>query len=370
MGDKARGEAAPAITHYVEVLCQEMQLQGATTQKHQPLQTIFFGGGTPSLLDPSQIAKVLQQLHQIWGWTEEIEISLEVDPGTFSLEQLMGYREAGVNRLSLGVQSFVPDLLAAMGRTHQVEDIAIAVANLKAAGFNNWSLDLISGLPGQIREQWQTSLQAAIDLQSTHVSCYDLVLEPGTVFGKRYQPGDAPLPSDDLAAEMYRIASSTLSAAGYQHYEISNYARPGYQCRHNQAYWHNQPYYGFGMGATSYVQYQRYSRPRTREDYYAWVEAWAQGQVPQCEPTSPLDQWLETLMLGLRLRAGVSWQQLEQSFPAAWLAQLQTCLQPYQASGWVVTNQERLYLSDPEGFLYSNQVLGKIWEEFDKDVSS
>jgi oxygen-independent coproporphyrinogen-3 oxidase len=371
MGDKARGEAAPAIAHYVAALCQEIQLQGKLTQYPQPLQTIFFGGGTPSLLDPSQIATILQQLQQIWGWAEEIEISLEVDPGTFTQEQLKDYRAAGVNRLSLGVQSFVPDLLAAMGRTHQVEDIAIAVTNLKAAGFTNWSLDLISGLPGQTDQQWQTSLQAAIELQPTHVSCYDLVLEPGTVFGKRYQPGDAPLPSDDLAAEMYRIASSTLTAAGYQHYEISNYAHPGYQCRHNQVYWRNQPYYGFGMGATSYVQHQRYSRPRTRAEYYAWVEAWATtGKPPSGPATSRQDQWLETLMLGLRLAAGVSWQQLEHSFSAEWLGRLRACLQTSQASGWVVMDPVGVRLTDPEGFLYSNQVLGKIWEEFDEDVSS
>lgn len=371
LGDRARGETAPAIQHYLEWLLREITItagwakQLADQQPLPPLQTIYFGGGTPSLLDPSQIQHILQALQQAYGWDDAIEISLEVDPGTFSLDQLQGYRAAGVTRLSLGVQAFEPELLAAMGRTHQVRDIEQAAVDIEVAGLKNWSLDLISGLPKQTLAQWQQSLRSAIDLGPTHLSCYDLVVEPGTVYGKRYQPGEAPLPSDDLAAAMYREAQTQLTQAGYQHYEISNCSQPGYGCRHNQVYWHNHPYYGFGMGATSYVHRQRFSRPRTRQEYYDWVATLPETITPLCQPSTLIDTWLETLMLGLRLASGVSWQSLATTFPAGWLERLQVCLHPHQQKGWVVVDAQGIRLTDPEGFLYSNQVLVTIWETFD-----
>jgi putative oxygen-independent coproporphyrinogen III oxidase len=376
LGDRVRGEASLAITAYLQALNQEIILTATAFPSTLPLSTIYFGGGTPSLLDPSQIAQILETLRHYWGWEPTIEISLEVDPGTFTLAQLQGYRAAGVTRLSLGVQSFAPDLLVAMGRTHTAAEITQAAADIWAAGFENWSLDLISGLPNQTLPQWQQSLQAAIALAPTHLSCYDLVVEPGTVYGKRYRPGDTPLPSDELAAQMYRLGQVTLTAAGYRHYEISNFGQSGYLCRHNQVYWHNHPYYGFGMGATSYLDRQRFSRPRTRADYYAWLQAWAQdpanlqqqaGTVvgPTCEPTTVPEGWLETLMLGLRLAKGVSWLQLAH-FPAAWLDHLRACLQPHQQAGWVIVDDQGVRLTDPEGFLYSNQVLVTIWEAFEQ----
>lgn len=272
IGDQAQGETSPAIAHYLEVLCQEIRV---TPAAGIPLKTVFFGGGTPSLLAPAQVEQVLTTLDHRFGLESEAEISMEIDPGTFTLEQLQGYLQVGVNRLSLGVQAFQPELLAICGRSHGLKEIEIAIALIQQAGCNHFSLDLISGLPQQTLEQWHASLEAAIALAPKHLSCYDLVVEPGTVFGKRYQPGCQPLPTDELTAQMYRLARQTLTSAGYEHYEISNYARPGYQCRHNRVYWENRPYYGFGMGATSYVQRQRYSRPRQRQTYYQWVESLA-----------------------------------------------------------------------------------------------
>jgi putative oxygen-independent coproporphyrinogen III oxidase len=377
LGDRARGEAAPAIGHYLTALIQEITITAAWAaqsasiagQPLAPLETIYFGGGTPSLLDPTQVHQILECLRQGWGWQRDIEISLEVDPGTFNLDQLQGYRQAGVTRLSLGVQSFEPELLAAMGRTHRVPDIIQAAVDIQAAGFDNWSLDLISGLPNQTFGQWQYSVQAAIDLSPSHLSCYDLVIEPGTVFGKRYQPGERPLPTDDLAAQMYRYAQAQLSAVGYQHYEISNYSYPGYHCRHNQVYWRNQLYYGFGMGATSYVNHQRFSRPRTRQAYYDWLATLPANLEHLCEPSTRLDIWLESLMLGLRLGAGVDFATLS-LFPDHWRQRLWACLKPHLQKGWVIIDaaESRLQLSDPEGFLFSNQVLVDIWSEFEPEL--
>lgn len=368
------------IAEYVEVLCQEIRTVAASGQ---PLQTVFLGGGTPSLLTVSQLGHILEVLDQQFGIATDAEISIEMDPGTFDWMKIYGYRAAGVNRVSLGVQAFQADLLAACGRTHTPTDIDQAVALLNRAGIRNFSLDLISGLPHLTLDRWQESLAAAIALAPTHLSIYDLTIEPGTAFQRWYRPGVAPLPTEESTAEMYRMAQRTLTAAGYQHYEISNYAKPGYQCRHNCVYWRNRPYYGFGLGATSYVQGQRFSRPRTRRDYYQWVQIQQQtgGQIDG-PLTSETDRLLETLMLGLRLAEGLAISELVQEFGEAALRQILECLYPYGQQGWVEVvaagqssstacnaglaspQQGYIRLRDPEGFLFSNVILTALFEQF------
>ena len=366
IGDRKRGETSLAIAHYVDLLCQEIEV---TSTGPHPLKTIFFGGGTPSLLSAQQLGQVLQVLEQQFGFEPDIEISIEMDPGTFSLLLMQQFKALGVNRVSLGVQAFTEELLQACGRSHTVADIDDAIAILYQAGITNFGLDLISGLPNQTLDQWQASLEAAIALEPTHLSTYDLVIEPTTVFGKKYQPGMQPLPSDETAAQMYRLAATALTAAGYDHYEISNYARQGYTCRHNQVYWQNGPYYGFGMGATSYVQGQRVSRPRTREDYADWVKRLiaAQGQM-DAEVSSDLDILLETLMMGLRLATGVSLATLQDLASPESVDILLGCLVPYQEQGWVQLPQvqeDAICLTDPDGFLFSNTILTTIWQALD-----
>jgi oxygen-independent coproporphyrinogen-3 oxidase len=263
-----------------------------------------------------------------------------------------------VNRVSLGVQAFQDELLQACGRFHRVSDIEQAVAIIQTVDLLNWSLDLMSGLPGQTLKQWQESLTAAIQLQPAHISAYDLVLEPTTVFGKRYRPGEAPLPDDEVTAQMYLMADAILTDAGYDHYEISNYAQPGFRCQHNQVYWHNQFYYGFGLGATSYLDYRRCSRPKTRASYYQWLHTLPES-LSGLEPNSLEDRWLETLMLGLRLQDGIDLSQLEQEFPQAWVAKL---IHLSQRQPKLNLKNHHLQLTIPEGFLFSNQVLGQIWD--------
>ena len=375
VGDRLKGSHSGTIVHYVENLCTEIRL---SPNFGQSLQTVFFGGGTPSLLAVSQVVEILQTLDRQFGIVPTAEISMEVDPGTFDREQLQGYRSAGINRISLGVQALQPDLLALCGRTHTVADVYAAVELIHQVGFTNFSLDLISGLPTQSLAQWQDSLEQAIALAPTHFSVYDLTIEPMTSFGKQYQPGHQPLPSDDTTAAMYRLAQSTLTAAGYQHYEISNYARLDYQCRHNRVYWENRAFYGFGMGATSYLQGDRVARPRKTREYYDWVDRLTLTPSPPA-PASTTDLLLDTLMVGLRLAEGVSLAQLAATFGQATLEQIGQCLQPFQRQGWVevVNDQDmaivptaplplhgRLRLTDPEGFLFSNVVLVKLFETF------
>ncbi len=358
VGDKFTSKGASiSIERYLEMLSQEIELANS---KGQSLQTIFFGGGTPSLLAVEQLAKILQTLDRYLGIAIDAEISMEIDPATFDRVKLEGLYQAGITRVSLGVQAFQDELLKICGRTHLRQDIYDAVKLIDRIGFNNVSLDLISGLPQQSFKQWEESLQAAIDLCPQHISCYDLVLEPVTAFGKQYQPGEKPLPDDETTAQMYRLAQQKLTAAGYEHYEISNYAQPGFQCRHNRVYWENKPFYGFGMGAASFVEDQRFTRPRTRQEYYEWVE---KGCVVDEIGRSREDELLETLMLGLRLAEGVSFKQISQQFDKETVENIRACLQPYYCQGWVdFTVTERVKLSDPEGFLFSNTILASLFD--------
>jgi putative oxygen-independent coproporphyrinogen III oxidase len=386
MGDRAQGENSGTITEYVKILCQEITT--TITPKKQPLETIFFGGGTPSLLSLGQLSQILTTLDGIFGISHDAEISLEIDPGTFSLDDLYGYQALGINRFSLGIQAFQDELLAKSGRSHTVKEIYDAVNLVHQAGIVNFSLDLISGLPHQTLQQYQVSLQNAIGLNPTHLSCYDLIVEPKTVFARYYQPGSHPLPSDETTAQMYRLSQEILTEVGYHHYEISNYAKPGYQCRHNRVYWENRPYYAFGMGATSYVQGIRVTRPRKRLEYYNWVSSLL---TPQNQLNTPPQQshslksesndiLLETLMLGLRLAEGLKIEILREKFGHENLKKVWNSLQPYYQCGWVeilnpqgqkqeqnklkLPSEGYLRLSDPEGFLFSNTVLAALFRDF------
>ncbi|WP_293127970.1 radical SAM family heme chaperone HemW [Microcoleus sp. bin38.metabat.b11b12b14.051] len=399
VGDRKNGENSGTIVQYVAALCAEIQ---ATENLGASLKTVFFGGGTPSLLSVNQLSQILETVDSKFGIAAGAEISIEIDPGTFTLEQLRGYAAAGVNRVSLGAQAFQDELLQACGRSHSVAEIFEAVEIVRSAGIVNFSLDLISGLPHQTLAQWETSLTSAVEIGPTHLSSYDLIVERLTAFGRYFEPGAHPLPADETAAAMYRLARSILTDAGYEHYEISNYARDGYQCRHNRVYWENRPYYGLGMGAASYVQGRRVTRPRKTQEYYQWVRNLVQSNFPatpklagETQPdieseseqnfqVSENDVLLETLMLGLRLAAGVSLSVLAQKFTQQTVDRIWDCLQPYWRLGWVeiVTDagaivaldegaklplSGNLRLSDPEGFLFSNTILAALFSKLGED---
>ncbi|MGB2923822.1 MAG: radical SAM family heme chaperone HemW [Limnothrix sp.] len=357
------------MEEYVEQLCREIM---ATPTLGGELKTIFFGGGTPSLLPIDLLEKVLTTVNRQFGISVDAEISLEIDPGTFSLEQLIWYKNIGVNRVSLGIQAFQDSLLKNCGRSHAVIDIESACDHIQRSAIA-WSLDLISGLPDQTMADWQKSLEQAIALKPNHISCYDLVVEASTPFGKQYEPGEKPLPTDIHTADMYRLASQTLRNAGYDHYEISNYAQPGNQCRHNRVYWENRPYYAFGMGAASFTNNQRFTRPRTRHEYYNWVETYIQAKgILQAEVLTEGDRLLETLMLGLRLTEGLKLSHLAATFDQAIADQLLRILQPFIKKNWVTIinptqTEPSIALTDPEGLLFSNSILSELFHQLDPD---
>jgi len=363
IGDKSDPAHFPPIDRYVESLEKEIS---HSANLGKPLKTIFFGGGTPSLLPIEGLSKIIQALEKKFGISPDSEISIEIDPGTFTADKLIQYQNLGINRISLGVQAFQDELLKTCGRSHNLEQIWDSLEFLLQVNFQNFSLDLISGLPNQTIEQWEESLEKVISVSPTHVSCYDLVLESVTAFGKMYAAGCSPLPSEETAADMYRMAQRKLTQAGYEHYEISNYARKGYQCQHNRVYWENRSYYGFGMGAASYLQGVRYTRAATQNDYYQYVNSLENEQFkfPK-SPNNKKDLLLETLMLGLRLAEGISLEKLESDFGYAITENLICLLQSYSENGWVKISPKRIHLSDPDGFLFSNVVLTRIFEMFD-----
>jgi putative oxygen-independent coproporphyrinogen III oxidase len=352
------------VQTYVEVLCREIEL-GATSSA-TVLETVFFGGGTPSLLSPPQLAQILETLDRQIGISAHAEISMEIDPGTFDLVQLTAYATAGINRVSMGVQAWQDELLQLCGRSHNVADIEKSIEIIQQSVVTNWSLDLISGLPQQTMAMWQESLARSIQANPSHLSVYDLIVEAQTPFAKQYKPDCQPLPSDETTAQMYREAQNTLTAAGYWHYEISNYARSFAEdakkspltCRHNQVYWRNGSYYAFGMGAASYLQGTRFTRPRYTQDYFDWVAA---GAVYPVESIGNIERFLETLMLGLRTATGLQVSALIEEFGLDLWQDAQRRLKKYSPH-WVLLDSEHLRLTDPEGFLYSNTVLADLFE--------
>jgi len=272
-----------------------------------PFDTIYFGGGTPSLLSVRTVGSLLGAIDQRLGLAASAEITLEANPGTVTLASLAGYRAAGVNRLSLGLQSLDPRQLTTLGRLHGREEGWQAVRHARRAGFANLSLDLIFALPGQSLAALDDEVDRYLDIAPEHLSCYGLTAEPDTPFHHRVQAGELRLPDDEFYAEAFLRLHERLTAAGYEHYEIANYARPGQACRHNLGYWGRRPYLGIGAGAHSFREIGWGERWSVPPDLAAFGRALHQRQEP-AERIEGFDQrgaMSETLYLGLRTSQGV-----------------------------------------------------------------
>lgn len=275
--------------------------------------TIFFGGGTPSLPEPERIIRILDTIRSRFRVLPDAEISIEANPGTVDRSRFAALRQAGFNRLSMGVQAFDDHLLKALGRIHTSGEAIRSYEAARTAGFENINLDLMFALPDQTMRQWQHTLRIAVSLQPEHLSCYALTIEPHTPFYTMYQRGQLNLPDEQTDLRMYQYTIRTLTRAGYEHYEISNFARPGYRCRHNMVYWRNEQYLGFGPGAVSYlhgVRWKCLSNPRR------YVKAVREG-LPLVEEKEHLDADAslgETIMLMLRLRDGVDVKAVEERY--------------------------------------------------------
>jgi len=304
------------LENYHTLLLKEMQLASANCQPAKSLDSIYFGGGTPSLLSPEQVAQIIDSASELFSLSPDVEITLEANPGTVDQERLSAFRAAGVNRLSLGIQTFDVDLLRCLGRVHDSDQARQAFQDARRAGFGNIGLDLIHGLPGQTLQQWHSDLQEVIRLAPEHISVYGLTVEDGTPFALRY-PEDSPdIPDDDQSAEMFEAADSVLPAAGYEHYEIANYARNSHRSKHNSGYWRRDGYLGLGAGAHSFLRKGfgfRFSNNETLEEYRASLAACRLPYQDQHDLARE-DAMAEFMFLGMRLFDGISSNDFEQEF--------------------------------------------------------
>ncbi|HHY14978.1 MAG TPA: radical SAM family heme chaperone HemW [Firmicutes bacterium] len=311
-----RDDFLAAADSYLSLLRKEARLYKEQVADHT-LSTIFIGGGTPTVLPPEKLGEFIIYIREELPVSPRAEITVEANPNSLSLLGMKTLRQAGVNRISLGAQAFQDPLLQVLGRLHTADQIGAGVGLIRQAGIDNINLDLMFGLPGQTREQWGASLEEAIALHPTHLSCYSLIVEGGTPFAAWESAGLIDLPSDDLQADMYQMAIKCLTAAGFEHYEISNFARPGCESRHNLHYWLNRPFLGLGSGATGYLGRVRYTNVA---DVAAYCRRLAEGELPieRQEYVSLEQEMDETMMVGMRLLAGVSesdfWQRYGMSF--------------------------------------------------------
>ena len=276
------------------------------------LRTLYIGGGTPTALSARQLAFLLEKLTDKLDLSYLEELTIEANPGDLDLEKIAVLKDSLVNRVSLGVQTFNDRMLKQIGRSHSEKDIYENIANLKKAGFDNISIDLIYALPKQTMEDVKTNVAKAIALDIPHMSLYSLILENHTVFMNRMRRGKLPLPKEDLEAEMFDYIIAELEKAGFEHYEISNFSKPGFESRHNLMYWDNAEYYGIGAGASGYVDGVRYKNHGPIRHYLQAVEA---GNARVQEEVLTLKEKMEEEMfLGLRKKSGVSKKRFEEKF--------------------------------------------------------
>lgn len=336
---------------YAAAVCQEMRQAGPAQ-----VRTIYVGGGTPTVLPPSHIARILHETRDAFEVSPDAEVSIEANPGTVTYAALGELVAQGVNRLSLGIQSFDERELHLLGRIHSASGAIQAVHAARRAGFGNVNLDLLYGLPGQSLSSWRTSLERALDLAPDHLSLYALTIEQDTPLATAIAGGKLPDPDPDLAADMCELAQEFLQSAGFLHYEISNWARtPRFLCQHNLTYWRNEPYLGIGAGAHSWRAGQRWSNTASPAGYVAQVLGGRRPVATQ-EAIHPALEMGETMIMGLRLLdEGVTFERFRQRFDLDLELEFANALQELAQLGLICTDQERVRLSQ-RGRLLGNQV--------------
>ena len=355
----------PLREPYVRALLAEIALAGEQARHDdgslRRARTIFFGGGTPSLLTVTQIKRLLHACRAAFALDEDAEITLEANPGTLTLEQLVGLRAAGINRLSLGSQSFDAQLLKTLGRIHTPAEITQALSHARAAGFSSINLDFMFGLPGQSMRQWQETLAQALMLRPEHLSLYSLIIEEGTPFFDWAQEGRITPGDEDLSADMYEYADELLQAAGYVNYEISNWALPGHQSRHNLTYWRNLPYIGMGAGAHSFFAGKRFSNERDPQQYINTLKK-QQLPVVESETIEATQEMSETAFLALRTASGLHLPTFEERFATPFASFVGNRLRIVEEAGLLEQEEGWLRLSK-RGRLLGNEVFLRLLPE-------
>ncbi|MCM3663945.1 radical SAM family heme chaperone HemW [Mesobacillus subterraneus] len=340
------------VDEYLEALGKEMEL--IVKDDRDVLDTIFVGGGTPTALNENQLEKLVQRIQKQLNFDSKTEYTFEANPGDLSKEKLAILKNAGVNRLSFGVQTFNDELLERIGRTHCAKDVFASIEAAKAVGFENISIDLIYSLPGQTKQDFIESIQTALSLGLVHYSGYSLIIEPKTVFYNLMQKGKLPIPGEDAEAEMYETLMEQMELHGLHQYEISNFAVPGYESRHNITYWNNEEYYGFGAGAHGYVNGIRQSNYGPLKKY---MEPLSKGELPimDAHRVTIEEKTEEEMFLGLRKTEGVSIRHFQEKFNENPIELYRDQIREWTSKGLLKTDEGRIFLTR-QGRLLGNEV--------------
>lgn len=338
---------------YVDALCREI---AARADRGTRVATVFFGGGTPTELTAQDLGRILETVRASFQVDADAEVTAEANPGDASLEYLVALREGGFNRLSFGVQTFNDRLLKTIDRLHSGDDARQALLLAREAGFDNLSLDLMFALPRQTMADWDRSIDAALALDIPHLSLYSLIVEEHTPFWARRERGKLPaLPSEKVEADMFARAISRMTAAGYRHYEVSNYARPGYESRHNQIYWRNEAYFGFGAGAVSYLEEVRSTNVRRPSHYIDTILRQGTATADE-ERLTPEETRGETIMVGLRMREGIDLTKFEERFGVRVEVTYGEVISKHVATGLLERTDTHLCLTE-HGLFLANDVM-------------
>lgn len=341
---------------YVDAVVEELR-QRRSFLANQPIDTIYFGGGTPSQLPPEELERMLDAIYHLYNVREGAEVTLEGNPDDLTPSFLQRIRQMGVNRLSMGVQSFDDARLRFLHRRHTAAQAIQAVRDVQAAGFTNLSIDLMFGFPGQTLDQWKQDVQIALSLQVQHLSAYSLMYEEGTVLERMLSAGEITEVDEEVSLQMYEYLMDALEAAGYEHYELSNFALPGRQSRHNSSYWHGIPYLGVGAGAHSYDGYDRFYHPDALEPYMADVLSL------EVEHLSTHERYDEFVFTALRTSEGLSLSALEKQFG---VAAKEYCLQNAQRhlKAGLLSHTGDILCLTRHGLFISNEVMSDLmWDE-------
>lgn len=349
------GASADTLEKYTRSLLAEIDQQAALISA-APIKSIYFGGGTPSLLAGKQIESILTRIRSSFEVDSGAEISLEANPATLDREKLKTIMEAGVNRLSLGVQSFSDDELRMLGRIHNSQDVFRTIETVENLGLENFNIDLIYGLPGQSINGWLFNLEQAVSCRPSHISMYLLQLDACTPLGREAAGGRLVLPDDESQAQMYYNGIDYLSSQGYRQYEISNLCIPGAECRHNISYWQSAPYLGFGTGAVSFVENRRW---RNQPDFEMYLEKLADNQPVPAEELECMDEAgliIDAIILQLRMTEGIELADFEARFGVDLNRLYEQVISLCRQRGLLEVEHGRLFLTRA-GYFLSNEVL-------------
>ena len=337
---------------YVQALLRE--IQAVEEGEGRSVSSIFIGGGTPSVLDERLLGDILKEIRNRFKMEEDAEITIEVNPGTANIGKLQAYREMGINRLSIGLQSPQDRELKILGRIHNYEQFLETYQEARTVGFDNINIDLMSAIPDQTYEGWVKNLRTAAELEPEHISAYSLIVEEGTPFAAR----KLNLPDEDTEYNMYEATAQILKEYGFEQYEISNYARKGRECRHNVGYWTRQDYLGFGLGASSLYGKERFANTADMKKYLE--NSRNPEKIREKEPSlTREDEMAEFMFLGLRMTKGISKADFQKCFGCTIESVYGEVLEKYESMGLLLEQDDRIFLSR-EGIHVSNSIMAEF----------